>query len=339
MKIVHYLPKDKFPVKGYGGTQRIAYWLGKAQAEMGHCVTFMCAEGSHVPFAKVVTAPKQPFDDLTPFIPSQTDIVQLYNTPDFKLDFPFLVRIRGNGKASETYHRNTIFLSKKHAENHNWTEYVHNGLDISEYNMQAKKENFLLFLAKASWVVKNLSGSVKVANEAGVPIHIAGGKAPFWISDAVSHGTVDGQIKADLLRSARALLFPIIWDEPFGIVAIEALACGTPVIATQRGALPEILTSECGVIADSFDSLVAAVEAVGSIEPERCRERVVENFTHIRMAENYLTYYERVIKTGYLRKGNPVALKRPRSIILYKQPFHHYAENFLTALYVKEYFK
>ena len=115
MQIVHYLPYSKpFPVQGYGGGERIAYWLGKAQAQLGHQVIYLCKKVSTVPisFAKVIQVSEN-FDDLNPYIPPGTDIVQLYGTPNFKLDYPFLVRIGGNGAEGETYLQNTIFLRSK----------------------------------------------------------------------------------------------------------------------------------------------------------------------------------------------------------------------------------
>jgi glycosyltransferase involved in cell wall biosynthesis len=358
MKIVHYTPAARFPIVGYGGTSRAAQWLGKAQAEMGHRVTYICKRGSSLPFAETVDAPEN-FDvltDLTPFIPPKTDIVQLYdvfptsnlqtldeqnlsslsiNIPRFKLEYPFLVCVQGNGKASEAFHPCTVFVSSNHAARHNWTEYVYNGLDISEYPFKGEKERFLLFLAKACWSVKNLPGAISIANKAQIPLHVGGGKAPFWSRGVVSHGTVDGQEKLNLLQNAQALLFPIIWDEPFGIVLIEALACGTPIIATPRGSLPEIVDSSCGILANSFDELVEAIEKIQIIDPEACRDRVSRNFTHIHMAEKYLYYYSKILQDGRLRDGYPIVLKKPAKYIYYHQPSNHLLMNNFAALYLK----
>lgn len=255
MQIVHYLP-IQLPRRGYGGTERVAYWLGKAQAEMGHRVIFICKPGSEIPFGKTIDAPDS-CQDLNALIPDRTDIVQLHRQPNFRLDWPFLVTEHGNGRGSKVFHPNTVFVSSNHAARHHWTEYVHNGIDLTEYKLETNKENSLLFLAKTSWIVKNLPGAIQIARQAGIPLEIAGGKAPFWSQGFVSHGIVCGAKKLELLQKAQALLFPVIWDEPFGIAVVEALACGTPVIATPRGALPEIIDSSCGVLADSLDALVA----------------------------------------------------------------------------------
>jgi glycosyltransferase involved in cell wall biosynthesis len=339
MKIVHYMP-IQFPVRGYGGTERIAFWLGKAQAEMGHQVTYLCQKDGELPFANTIDVPGG-IEDLTEYIPSDTDIVQLYNvfpnsleiapqlgienrrikTPKLRLDFPFLVGIHGNGQVDEAYHPNSVFVSRNHAQRHNWTEYVYNGVDISEYPMCHSKDDYLLFLAKANWTVKNLAGAIRVANQVRLPLHVAGGKAPPWSRNVISHGTIDGTQKLNLLQKSRALIFPVIWNEPFGVAVIEALASGTPVIATNVGALPEIIDSTCGAIANSLSGLVDAVSSVKLLDPCACRQQVEKRFTHIHMAENYLRYYKKILQTGNIRDGYPFAPKKVEKYITYKQPF------------------
>lgn len=301
MKILHIIPA-RFPILGYGGTERVAYYLGKAQAKMGHEVTYLCKPDSHLDFAKTIPLPAK-FTDLTPLVPPGTDIVQLYATPWYKLDFPFLVNVGGNGQPGEQFHPNTVFVSENHARRHNWTEFVYNGIDLAEYPLQAKKDDYALFLAKASWRVKNLAGAIRIAQSAHTLLRVAGGYAPFWKRRVKSHGEVGGKVKLNLLQNARVLLFPIIWEEPFGIAVIEALACGTPVVATPRGSMPEIITKECGFIGNSFEELVDGVEKAGQINPEECRQRVAENFTDIKMAEKYLKYYQSILSKGKLRDG------------------------------------
>lgn len=306
MKIIHAL-WAKFPVAGYGGTERVAYWLGKAQAELGHEVVFLCEAGSSLPFAKTITLPAG-ISDLDPYLPPGTDIVQLYGTPNFKVSAPVLINIGGNGSAGEHFHPNSVFVSADHARRHHWTEYVHNGIDLAEYPLAKKTRStdYLAFLAKASWRVKNLRGAIAIAKKAGLPLHIAGGRAPWWFSGVKSLGMVDGATKLEHLQKAKCLLFPVIWEEPFGLAVVEALACGTPVVATPRGALPEIITKECGVLANSFAELVNAVKTI-QLSPEACRARVEQCFTHLHMAEKYLAYYRRILADGRLREGFPYA--------------------------------
>lgn len=316
MKITHLI-WARFPVEGYGGTERVCQWLAKAQAERGHEVTIL-AKGGSLPFAKVIEVPDQ-LADADPYIPPGTEIVQLYQTPGFRLSTPFLVNIGGNGQAGERFHPNTVFVSRNHAERHGWTEFVHNGLDPAEYPLSRTRGRDPVFLAKASWRVKNLKGAIRIAKAAGVSLDVGGGRAACWHRGVRSHGTVSGDAKLRLLQNAGALLFPVIWDEPFGLVSIEAMACGTPVVGTPRGALPEIVTKESGVLADSFAGLVEGVRHAARFSPDACRARVENAFTHRHMAEKYEGYYARVLRDGRLREGAPAAAgdADPQRKILY----------------------
>lgn len=308
MKIAHVI-WTRFPVEGYGGTERVCYWLAKAQAQAGHEVTVFCRPGSRLPFATVKEIPET-LTHLDPLLPPGTEVVQLYGNPNYRIDAPHLVNIGGNGQAGEKFSPYTVFVSRNHAERHGWTEFVHNGVDLSEYPLRREKENYALFMAKASWRVKNLRGSVRIARAAGLPLRVGGGHAPFWQAwrgGVTSHGMVDGRAKLALLQNASVLLFPVIWEEPFGVAVVEALACGTPVVATPRGGIPEILTPESGVLADSFEGLVAGVKKAGAFAPEACRARVEAAFTHHHMAEKYLFYYKRLLTDGKLRDGFPRA--------------------------------
>ncbi len=305
MKIVHVI-WTQFPIGGYGGTERVAWWLGKAQAELGHEVVYLCLPGSRVPFAQTLDLPLG-LDHLDPLLPKGTDIVQLYGAPNYRIDAPYLVNIGGNGQAGEKFPANTVFVSRNHAARHGWTEFVHNGIDISEYPLARGREEIALFLAKASWGVKNLKGAIRIAQDAGVPLHVAGGRAGCWRRGVVSHGTVGGAEKLALLQRAGVLLFPVIWEEPFGLAVVEALACGKPVIATPRGALPEIIDSTCGVLGRSHEELVEGVRARNHFLPEACRARVEAEFTHIHMAKKYLLYYKMILEKGRIREGQPQA--------------------------------
>lgn len=307
MKIAHVI-STRFPVEGYGGTERVCYWLAKAQAEMGHEVTVLCKPGSKLPFARTVDLPDE-VSHLDPLLPKGTEIVQLYGSPGYRVDTPYLVNIGGNGQAGEKFPANTVFVSQNHAARHGWTEFVHNGIDLAEYPLERQKEKYAVFMAKASWRVKNLKGSLRIARAAGLPLYVGGGGAPFWESwrgGVKSFGMVDGPRKLAMLQKASVMLFPVIWEEPFGVAVVEALACGTPVVATPRGALPEILNPSCGVIANSFSGLVKGVEKARQISPEACRARVEEAFTHRHMAEKYLFYYKKILSTGKIRDGQPI---------------------------------
>lgn len=106
--------------------------------------------------------------------------------------------------------------------------------------------------------------------------------------------------KKALLANAKCLLAPISWDEPFGLFMIEALACGTPVIASRRGAAPEVIKDrETGFVVDSVGEMIESVKRIDSIDPRKCRKHVLDNFDTPVMVDNYLAAYRRVISRSH----------------------------------------
>jgi len=110
-------------------------------------------------------------------------------------------------------------------------------------------------------------------------------------------GEVDEQAKNDFLGDATALLFPIQWPEPFGLVMIEALACGTPVVAYRHGAVPEVLDEGVtGFVCDDVESAVDRIERIGNLDRRICRQRFEQRFSVTRMAKDYLKLYDTLIR-------------------------------------------
>ena len=109
-------------------------------------------------------------------------------------------------------------------------------------------------------------------------------------------GEVGGQAKDEFLGNAYALLFPIDWPEPFGLVMIEAMACGTPVIAWPNGSVPEVIDDGVtGFVVDSVDEAVRAVEQIGTLSRRACRQTFEERFTATRMTRDYVEVYRRLL--------------------------------------------
>jgi glycosyltransferase involved in cell wall biosynthesis len=197
---------------------------------------------------------------------------------------------------------------------------VHNAIDLKTFPFQEEKSDYLLDLARVS-PEKGTHLAVEVARRANMPLIIAG-----KVDDAdvdYYHGVVeplidgehvrflgeaDGETKRALYANAKALLTPIIWEEPFGLVMPEAMACGTPVIAFARGAAPEIVVDgETGFLVDTVDEMVEAVRHVGEIDPKRCRQHVERHFDVPVMADAYLQVYEKMLHTVvYDREPVPV---------------------------------
>jgi len=295
------------PPRKYGGTERVLDWLGKALVKLGQRVSLIAQPGSFIPGVELIPLSAQDGDSWKNQIPSSADLLHLWATPREPLPYPFVVTIEGNGKEQELFHPNTIFVSAKHAVNHGSTHFVYNGIDPDDYEWLPEKENFAVFLAKASWKVKNLAGAIEIARNAQIPLHVLGSrdwpfnlqkKLPAW-RGVKYHGMVDDQEKRKILKMAKVLLFPVLWEEPFGIAITEALASGCGVLGTPYGSLPEIITPEVGYLGTKADDLISALKT-RQWNPEACRQRVYQGFTHLQMASKYLGYYQNIMSCGHL---------------------------------------
>jgi glycosyltransferase involved in cell wall biosynthesis len=300
------------PPKKYGGTERIVYWLGKALLELGHKVTLLSHPGSELQGANLIST--QPGVAWESLLPSDVDLVHLWGTPHQEPKKPFLVTIQGNGKPGEAFNLNTIFISKKHANNHGSEHFVYNGIDVSEYPFDSQRKEHLVFLAKASWKVKNLIGAIEIARAANLPLEVLGSREyplrlqrvlPRW-GGVKYHGMVDDIEKRAVLRNAKALLFPVRWPEPFGIAITEALASGCAVFGSPYGSLPEIVDASSGVCSNDANVLVKAIKEF-KYNPEKCRARVYQGFSHLDMAKSYLGHYAKVLENGKIQSAPPKA--------------------------------
>jgi len=191
---------------------------------------------------------------------------------------------------------------------------VYNGIDMDFYRLQEEKDDFVLFLGRAA-PEKGWLRAIETAKRAGLHL-VSAVKIAHWTeeeeweqrikpalpSDSEVMGEITQEEKVDLLRRAKAVLFPIDWPEPFGLVMTEAMACGTPVIGTPRGSVPEVIDDgETGWIVDVEDYVEQAADRLGrlsEIDPHVCRERVQRLFSKEAMVAGYERVFERVIATG-----------------------------------------
>jgi glycosyltransferase involved in cell wall biosynthesis len=184
---------------------------------------------------------------------------------------------------------------------------VPHGLNLSDYIVEGRKDDYVAFLGRMA-PCKGAHLAIAAALRAGVRLKMAGEIQPrfhdYWAreiepqidGDRIQYiGEADLLKKNELLALARALLFPIQWDEPFGLVMIEAMACGTPVLAFRGGAVEEIVRDGVsGWICADIDEMAARI-ATMSIGPESCRAWVVERFSCERMVDGYLAIYRRAL--------------------------------------------
>jgi glycosyltransferase involved in cell wall biosynthesis len=286
----------RIPVQGYGGTERVVTWLGRALIEQGHKVSLIASPGSSMPGATVIEAGHRALQerdfDVTPFLPSDVDIVHSHRQLWVAPPVPMLWTLHGNPTPGTILPANTIFVSANHAQRYGHTTYVHNGLDRSEYRFRETKGDYDLFLGRLH-SVKGYRWAIEAARRTGRRLILAGGWRPSFRRGISFAGRVAGERKAELLAGARCLWMPALWDEPFGLTLIEALASGTPVIGTRRGSLPEIVSPDVGLLGDTFDDLVEAASRIEEMDPAACRAHVERHFTHHVMASRYLEIYRR----------------------------------------------
>ena len=192
----------------------------------------------------------------------------------------------------------------------NWVGTVYHGLspDVCPFNASPQGDYFA-FLGRVS-PEKGLERAIEIAKTAGVRLRIAAKidaaderfyrqrVAPLLDHPLIDYvGEVDEKGKGAFLGNARALLFPIDWPEPFGLAMIEAMSCGTPVIAWPHGSVPEIVEhGVTGYVINSIDDAVSAVHKVGRLDREQVRMRFEERFSAARMAHDYLEVYASLLE-------------------------------------------
>jgi glycosyltransferase involved in cell wall biosynthesis len=195
----------------------------------------------------------------------------------------------------------------------NYVGTIYNAVEVETYPFRTDKEDYALYLGRFS-EDKGAHNAIYIAQRAGVRLRLAGKVDPGVDAlyfeqrikphidgeNIVYEGEVDGEQKRELLAGARFLLFPIQWEEPFGLVMTEALACGTPVVADAMGSASEIVKDgEVGVLAGAgeWDEMVAAIKdgRLDSIDPHSCREYVQEHFSVEAMISGYEAAFEKIL--------------------------------------------
>lgn len=192
----------------------------------------------------------------------------------------------------------------------NYIRTIYNGVDPKNFNFHKKSGNYLAWLGRIT-PNKGLDIAIKIAKKIKIPLKIAGfidpGDRDYFekkIKPLLDKNVeFFGEIKtpkekSDFFGNALATLFPIRWHEPFGIVMLESMVCGTPIIAFNKGSVPEVVKNgETGFIVENEEEMIQKIEKVKKIKREKCREHVIKNFTVEKMTSDYLEAYQIAINS------------------------------------------
>ncbi len=304
----------KIPAINYGGTERVIWYLGKELVKLGHKVFYLVKEGSSCDFATVII--RNPEQSICSQIPDSIDIVHFNYSPKEEIKKPYIVTIHGNSNDKNELDLNSVFVSKNHAERYASNSYVYNGLDWNDYGkVQLNNERkYFHFLAKAAWRVKNVKGAISVIEQTPKEkLHVIGGTRlnismgfRFTTSLRVRfHGMLGGKEKLQVLQNSKGLIFPVLWNEPFGLSIVESLYFGCPVFGTPYGSLNEIVNKEVGFLSSHSSELATEIQNVNKYDRKKCHDYAIEFFNSEKMAKNYAEKYEVVLNGKLLNEKNP----------------------------------
>lgn len=324
------------PPKGYGGIELVVSLLADGLVEAGHDVTLFASGDSRTKARLISSYDVAPSALIGQTYPDLYHVLHAYldDTGDYDIihdhsgiigpaigafsKYPVLHTLHGPAsmEAKEIYgmldpriYLNAISNYQKECFGDlNWAGVVYNAIDIDKYPYRDEKDDYLLFLGRMN-PEKGPDAAIRVARAAGRKLimvtkmvelaerryfdeHVR----PLLADDVQVMGEIDLATKADLFGRAYCTLFPIKWPEPFGLVMIESLATGTPVVAIKGGAVPEVIDDgQTGFIVPDESAMAEAVENIDSIDPRNCRRAAEERFSSSRMVADYEKIYSQIV--------------------------------------------
>ncbi len=329
----------RVPPVAYGGTELVVSLLTEELVRRGHKVTLFASGDSITRAELVSVCPRflrgtardRSILNMLNVVScleraGEFDVIHNHTAPEglamaSLVETPMLTTLHGalQGDYVLLFHKyagwyNTISRSAKSLlpPKERFAGVVYNAIDCSAYPFNgADREDFLLYLSRIS-PEKGTHLAIEVARRLGQRLIIAGNVdtpdqeyfqtqvLPQVDGDLVRYvGEADWHLKQELFCRARCLLAPITWPEPFGLFLVEAMACGCPVVALNRGAVPEVVKHGLsGWVVDSLDEMVEAVNKVDEIDPVACRDHVEKQFNVSRMVDDYLTVYQSIAEGG-----------------------------------------
>ena len=313
---------SRLPAEKYGGAERVIWCLGKELSRLGHQVLFLAAPNSQCPFAEII--PYDGKEDARGLIPADIDLVHFFSDLPEDVQFPYVVTQQGNCPSGSTFDKQTVFVSANHAQRNGSETYVHNGLDWSEVELTDSSRRGFHFLGKAAWRRKNVRGAISSAMRIEkAQLHVLGGYRlnfsmgfRFTANPRVRfHGMVDDTYKNEVMQRSLGLVFPVRWNEPFGLALTESLYCGCPVFGTPYGSLPEIVTGDVGFLSNKSSEITDALREADSWSSSICREYAAENFNSRKMTLSYLALYEKALRGESLNEKSPQATDDPNATL------------------------
>ncbi|WP_288413347.1 glycosyltransferase family 4 protein [uncultured Sphingomonas sp.] len=321
------------PPRHYGPWELVTSLLTEALVARGVDVTLFATQDSitAATLAGVVPAPysEDPsidakvweFAHLAHMFERAGEFDLIHNQADFPahafsglVDTPMVTTIHGFSSDRilpmyAPYQDRVNYVAISDADRHpalNYAATIHHGIPLDDFPFDATGSDDLLFFGRMH-PDKGAADAIAAAKASGRRLHMAGivQDDRYWREEVephidgervVYHGAVGGKARTDLLGGSRALLHLIGFDEPFGLSVIEAMACGTPVIAYNRGSMPELIDHGVnGFLVDTLDEAIAAIDRVAEIDRADCRRIVAERFSVEAMAERYHALYTSIL--------------------------------------------
>lgn len=322
------------PPRHYGPWENVAALLTEGLVACGHDVTLFATADSQTS-AKLHAVCPQGYEERRSLIPKVWEclhISELFERADAydiihnHFDYlpltyssltatPVVTTIHGFSSPGilpvyKKYNGKTFYVAISDADRTPELDYVktvHHGIDLAQFDFQPDPDDYLLFFGRMH-PDKGVREAVEIARACGKKLILAGivqdqdyfdhHVAPHLNNDKVTYiGSVGPVERSRLLGKASALLHPIAFDEPFGLSVVEAMACGTPVIAFDRGSMPELIQSgESGFLVNTVTEAVEAVARIDTIDRTYCRRHVEKHFTVERMIRDYTHVYEAILQ-------------------------------------------
>lgn len=281
--------------------------LAKGLAELGHDVFYYLDEGAEkAPSGiTIVSNPIPDIDILHSYSVDRCNVALMRHATTRQIPWVGTCHLDIDAWGMPRSHAedNWIFVSHTLARLYGRRRYVLNGIDPAAFIYSETKGSYVLFMANMDWAyAKGLDIALTLARDVGFELVVAGTGMTYDTIEQTAAlcrkagaryvGDVRGEAKAGLLAGARAVLQPSRVQEAFGLVMAEALMSGTPVICSDRGACPEIISPDVGFVCSTMQDYHHAIEHLATISSRACRERAMQNYHYLRMAAGYVQEYD-----------------------------------------------